>query len=77
MAERIGMCIHSTLYGWANFNQPDAFDGEVESVAEALESTGNLGATAMLLAPCRIGGMAMPEPWEFDIEFDELIIAGQ
>lgn len=71
MAEGIGMCIHSTLYGWANFNQPDAFDNEVESVAGALESTGNLGATAMLLVPCRIGGMAMPEPWAFDVEFDE------
>ncbi len=71
MAERIGMRIHSTLYGWANFNQPDAFHREVESVARSLESTGNLGATAMLLVPCRIGGMAMPQPWEFDIEFDE------
>ncbi len=71
MAERIGMRIHSTLYGWANFNQPEAFDGEVEKVASALVSTGNLGATAMLLVPCRIGGMPMPEPWEFDIELNE------
>ncbi len=70
MAERVGMRIHSTLYGWASFNEPDAFDSQVESVAKALESTGNLGATAMLLVPCRIGGMPMPEAWEFDIEFD-------
>lgn len=71
MAERIGMRVHSTLYGWASFNQPEAFDGEVEKVASALVSTGNLGATAMLLVPCRIGGMPMPEPWEFDIELNE------
>ncbi len=71
MAERIGMRIHSTLYGWANFNHADAFDSEVEKVANALVSTGNLGAAAMLLVPCRIGGMPMPEPWEFDIELNE------
>ena len=70
MAERIGVRIHSTLYGWANFNQSEAFKREVESVAKGLESAGNLGATAMLLVPCRIGGMAMPQPWEFDIDFD-------
>ena len=28
------------------------------------------GADAVLLVPCRIGGMPMPEPWEFDIAFD-------
>ncbi|MDZ7618132.1 MAG: hypothetical protein U1E05_14095, partial [Patescibacteria group bacterium] len=71
MAERIGMRIHSTLYGWANFNHADAFDAEVAKVAGALEATGNLGATAMLLVPCRIGGMPMPEPWEFDLELNE------
>ncbi len=71
MAERIGMRIHAVLYGWANFNHADAFDEEVRKVAAAVESTGNVGATAMLLVPCRIGGMAMPEAWEFDIEFDQ------
>jgi L-ribulose-5-phosphate 3-epimerase len=71
MADRVGMKIHSTLYGWASFNNPDAFNNEVESVAKALESTGNLGGTAMLLVPCRIGGMPMPQPWEFHIEFNE------
>jgi L-ribulose-5-phosphate 3-epimerase len=25
----------------------------------------------VLLVPCRIGGMPMPEAWEFEIEFDE------
>ncbi len=71
MAERLGMRIHSTLYGWASVNQADAFGGEVEKIAAGLVSTGNLGATAMLLVPCRIGGMPMPEPWEFAIEMDE------
>lgn len=71
MAERVGMHIHAVLYGWANFNHAGAFDEEVAKVASAIESTGNLGATAMLLVPCRIGGMAMPEAWEFDIEFNE------
>lgn len=71
MAERVGMRIHAVLYGWANFNHAHAFNEEVAKVASAIESTGNLGATAMLLVPCRVGGMAMPEAWEFDIEFNE------
>ena len=29
------------------------------------------GADAVLLVPCRIGGMKMPRPWEFLIDFDE------
>jgi len=29
------------------------------------------GADAVLLVPCRIGGMKMPLPWEFLIDFDE------
>ena len=30
----------------------------------------HIGADAILLVPCRIGDMKMPEPWEFDIAFD-------
>ena len=29
------------------------------------------GADAVLLVPCRVGGMKMPLPWEFVIDFDE------
>jgi len=70
-AEGLGMKIHSVLYGWANFNKPDRFDADVASVAASLRSCQGYGAGALLLVPCRIGGMPMPQPWEFEIEFDK------
>ena len=71
VAEKLGMRIHSVLYGWANFNNPAAVEKDVASVQVALEACKGFGADALLLVPCRIGGMAMPEAWEFDIRFDE------
>ena len=72
-AEKLGMRIHSVLFGWANFNSPDAgkVAADVENVKAALRAAQGYGADALLLVPCRIGGMPMPEAWEFDIEFDE------
>ncbi|NMC20159.1 MAG: sugar phosphate isomerase/epimerase [Thermogutta sp.] len=69
-AESLGLRVHSVLYGWANFNT-DSVAADIESVAKSLETAAAYGADALLLVPCRIGGMAMPKPWEFDIEFDE------
>jgi hexulose-6-phosphate isomerase len=73
VAEKLGMQIHSVLYGWANFNSPDSgkVAADLASVEVALKAAQAYGASAVLLVPCRVGGMAMPEPWEFDIEFDE------
>lgn len=70
LAESLDMKIHSVLYGWANFNT-DSMANDIESVAQSLRTAAAYGADALLLVPCRIGGMKMPEPWEFDIEFDE------
>jgi len=73
MAEKLGMRIHAVLRGWANFNSPDpgVVAKDVESVETALKAAQAYGADAVLLVPCRVGGMAMPDPWDFDIEFDE------
>jgi L-ribulose-5-phosphate 3-epimerase len=73
MAEALGMKIHSVLYGWANFNQAAAFDKDIASVEVALRACQGYGADALLLVPCRIGTkeMKMPQPWEFDIDFDD------
>jgi hexulose-6-phosphate isomerase len=71
IAEKLGMRIHSVLYGWANFNKPEAVAGDLASVETALRAAQAYGAETVLLVPCRIGGMAMPAPWEFDIRFDE------
>ncbi len=72
IAGRTGVHVHSVLRGWAEFNSPDAekvkqsFDVSVA----ALRAAEAYGANAVLLVPCRIGGMAMPEPWDFRIQFD-------
>lgn len=72
-AEKLGMRIHSVLRGWAEFNSDDP--GKVEATfkttEDALRAAHGFGADAVLLVPCRIGGMKMPKPQEFAIEFDE------
>ena len=70
VAEKHGLRIHSVMRGWTEFNQPDKYDGDIESVKTALRAASAYGADAILLVPCRIGGMKMPEPWDFDIDFD-------
>jgi len=70
LAERLGMRIHSVMRAWTNFNQPKSVAGDVASVETALRAARAYGADAVLLVPCRIGGMPIPEPWEFDIEFE-------
>ena len=72
-AEATGTRIHSVLRGWMSFNgKPDEVAGSIAKVETALAAAQGYGADAILLVPCRIGGkMKMPEPWEFDIRFDE------
>jgi hexulose-6-phosphate isomerase len=86
VAEKLGMRIHSVLYGWAEFNSPDKSEVNrtfAESEA-ALRTAEAFGADALLLVPCRIGArragaagapaqgpaLRMPRAWEFQIEFD-------
>ncbi len=72
-AEKIGMKIHSVLFGWANFNSPDEKQvaGDVENVKTALRAAKAYGASAVLLVPCRTGVGPIPKPWDFRIRFDE------
>jgi L-ribulose-5-phosphate 3-epimerase len=71
-AEKCGMRIHSVLRGWAEFNSDDPAKVEktFEVTEDALRAAQAYGADAVLLVPCRIGGMKMPAPREFAIEFD-------
>ncbi|MDZ4402858.1 sugar phosphate isomerase/epimerase family protein [Prosthecobacter sp.] len=75
LVEGIGLKVHSVLRGWAEFNSDDP--GQVAAsyavTEKALRTANWLGAETILLVPCRVGGptVKMPEPWEFDIEFDE------
>ncbi len=71
IAEKLGMQIHSVLFGWAEFNSPDqgTVNQSIEKVRGALYAAKGYGAETVLVVPCRVGGMPMPQPWEFDIEF--------
>ncbi|MHC4177252.1 MAG: sugar phosphate isomerase/epimerase family protein [Planctomycetota bacterium] len=71
VAEKLEMRIHSVLYGWANFNSKDSVAKDLADVTTALRACRGYGADALLLVPCRIGGIPTPKPWEFDIEFEE------
>jgi hexulose-6-phosphate isomerase len=71
LADGLGMRIHSVLYGWANFNRPASLENDIAGVEAALRACQAYGADALLLVPCRIGGMPMPTPWEFSLRFDD------
>jgi hexulose-6-phosphate isomerase len=73
LAEKHGQKIQSVLFGWANFNSPDASQvaKDVANVATALRAAQGYGASALLVVPCRTGVTPIPEAWEFDIRFDE------
>jgi len=71
IAEKTGMKIHSVLRGWLGMNNPKSVDGSVKSLETALKTADGYGAGAVLVVPCRVGGKGLPQPWEFDIAFDE------
>lgn len=73
VAEQLGMRVHSVLRGWMEFNSedPQKVEDSLEKVRLALRAAKAYGADAILVVPCRVGGIPMPEPWEFDIAFDE------
>ena len=73
LADKLGLRIHAVLRGWAEFNSadPKKVEGTFAASGAALRAAHAFGADAVLLVPCRIGGMKMPRPWEFLLEFDE------
>ncbi len=72
-AEKLGLHVHSVLRGWMEFNSedPKKVEDSLEKTRLALRAAKAYGADAILLVPCRISGMPMPEAWEFDIKFDQ------
>ncbi|HET6248918.1 MAG TPA: TIM barrel protein [Tepidisphaeraceae bacterium] len=72
-ADKLGMRIHSVMRGWAEFNSddPKKVEATLEQTRQAMRAAKWYGADDILLVPCRIGGMPMPDPGDFNIEFDE------
>lgn len=70
--EAAGLRIHSVLLGWLDFNSPRSNEVEdsLGKASVALRAAQAYGADTILLVPCKIGGMAMPNAWELDIDFD-------
>ncbi|MBM3333910.1 sugar phosphate isomerase/epimerase [Candidatus Sumerlaeota bacterium] len=71
LSEKCGMSIHSVLAGWWNFNDPQKIGEDIKSLEVALEAARGYGADAVLMVPCRVRDIPMPEAWDFDSEFDE------
>ncbi len=71
-AAKHGLKIHSFMGGWADFNNADAAARRrsIDDVKRLIRVTAAYGADAILLVPCRVGGLAMPKPAQFKIEFD-------
>jgi hexulose-6-phosphate isomerase len=72
VAEKLGLRVHSVLRGWMEFNSedPKKVEDSLEKTRLALRAAKAYGADDILLVPCRVGGMPMPDPWEFDLAFD-------
>ncbi len=75
IVETAGLKVHSVLRGWAEFNSddPGKVAASYEVTEKALQTAHWLGAETILLVPCRLDTKLnpAPQPWEFDIEFDE------
>lgn len=71
--EAAGLRVHSVLLGWLDFNsqKPNEVEDSLGKATVALRAAQAYGADTVLLVPCKVGGMPMPNPWEFDIDFDE------
>jgi hexulose-6-phosphate isomerase len=72
VAEGLDLRVHSVLRGWMEFNSDDPrkVEESLDKTRQSMRAAKAYGADDILLVPCRIGGMPMPEPWDFDVEFD-------
>jgi len=72
VVEKLGMRVHSVLRGWAEFNSDDPAKvaQSFEHTEAALRAAHGFGADTILLVPCRVTLVKMPDPWDFDVEFD-------
>lgn len=72
LAEKVGLRIHSVMRAWMKFNseKPEEVEATILKTEVSLRAAQAYGADAILLVPCRIDKIRMPQPWEFKIDFD-------
>lgn len=76
-AEKYNLRIHSVMRGWASFNSPDdaVRQKSIDETATAIQTASAMGADTILLVPCRTDVKPIPDPWNFNIEFDPKTLA--
>lgn len=72
LSEDLGLQIHSFMGGWFEFNSktPAKRKAAIETAKANLRIAQAYGASVMLVVPGRIGGMPMPKPSQFKLDFD-------
>jgi len=72
MLEKHGLRHHAVCRGWLNTNSPDKekVAADIKSGEKALRTAAATGASSILLVPAVVNGLVMPDPWDFDIDFD-------
>jgi len=72
IAESLNLHIHSVMRGWVDFNSddPKVVEDSLEKVRVGLRAAHAYGADDILLVPCRVRDLPMPQPSEWDIEFN-------
>lgn len=72
LAKESGINIHSFMGGWCEFNSKDPAKRAlaVQTAKSNIRIAAAYGASAMLLVPGRVGGIDMPKPSQFKLEFD-------
>lgn len=72
IAQANGLTIHSFMGGWFEFNSKDAGKRaqSIDTAKHNIEIAEAYGAPVMLIVPGRVGGIEMPRPSQFDLEFD-------
>ena len=70
--EKHELRIHSLVRGWLETNSSDKekVEADIRSGEKALRVAAAYGASNILLVPALLGGVTMPDPWDFEIDFD-------
>ena len=70
--EKHELRIHCVVRGWLTTNSPDKekVEADIKSGEKALRAAAAYGASSILLVPALVNGITMPDPWDFEIDFD-------